>query len=77
MFGVLVFLLLGIFSFTEGDLFGCTIQSGLPIIAGTLRFKSVKPGEKFKSVRLDNLVEHIFKLISSYCNDQLYPEQSA
>lgn len=64
LFFVLIFLLLGIFSFTEGDLFGCTIQSMLPMAAGALRFKSVNAGDKFKNIRMEWLIDQVFKLIS-------------
>eukprot|EP00942_MAST-04A_sp_MAST-4A-sp1_P002194 g2194.t1 len=64
LFFVLIFLLLGIFSFTEGDLFGCTIQSILPMAAGGLRFKSVNAGDKFKNMRIEWLIDQVFKLIS-------------
>ena len=67
LFGLLIFLFCGAFSFTDGDVFGATIQSLLPIVAGGIRWNAEKADtNKKKDLQmLEFVVERCFDLISN------------
>ena len=67
LLGLLVFVFCGAYSFTDGDVFGATIQSLLPIAAGGLRWNAEKAdtNKKRDLQMLEFVVQRCFEIISN------------
>jgi hypothetical protein len=67
LFGLLLFLFCGAYSFTDGDVFGASIQSLLPLAAGGVRWNAEKADtNKKKDLHmLEFVVQRCFDLISN------------